>query len=149
MITCDISLASCLGCFLASRRFLQKSSANCPLMGWFEDFTPNIVSKFCWFAFFVMHILCTMHLSRRKGTTKKWYMQIFGHNSAKNLHFYGNPIRQRSLINSAKRNIPALRALMLTRPVGHRKLRALAGTAIDGTCPHSRKRGTLSGLAHA
>lgn len=47
MITCDISLTSCFGCFLASRRFLQNSSANCPLMGWFEDFTPNIISKFC------------------------------------------------------------------------------------------------------
>ena len=57
-------------------------------------------------------------------------MQIFEHNSAKNLHFYGNPIRQRSLINGAKRNTPTLRAL--------------AGTAIDGTCRHSRKRGIFS-----
>ena len=47
---CDVSSTWRLGLFWVERRFLQNSSANCPLMGLFEDFTPNILSKnYCCF----------------------------------------------------------------------------------------------------
>ena len=45
-ISKSVSLVSSLDCCLDAKRFLMNSSANRPLMGWFEHFTPNIVLKF-------------------------------------------------------------------------------------------------------